>query len=292
MAKNLENSADKKKTSFVEEPEESVDILDGEEDEDVTIPLDFDEEGALFSDDEEDEEETDEEQEEDEEQDSEEEEIDESAQEEEQVQKPVVKTKQKSPAESKIVRLKKESQLKDKAIADLQKKLQDKENSSQLDTLKTDYLTKGYDEDTAAKYAKDDLRIAQIEARQAALDFREQNEEVFARYPQAKANALDIMQRATAARMSAEEICRGLYGKPELPLHEQRAREAAKGNSTRTTRETPDTASASRVSTSLNKNDTLSPDEIKEKRTIERIFNKGQELSVADYKRYTSRKEV
>jgi len=291
MAKNLDNSADKKKNPIFDEPEESPDILDGEE-EDVNFPLDFDDEGAVFSDDEEDEEEPDEDQEEDEEEDSEEEEIDESAQEEEQEEKPVVKTKQKSPAESKIVNLKKENQRLAKEKADLQKQLQDKQSASKLETLKTSYVEQGYDAETAAKYAKDDLRISQIEARQAALDFREQNEEVFARYPLAKANAQDIMQKATASGMTAEQICRGLYGKPELPAHEQRAREAAKGNSTRTVKDTPDTASASRNSGSLNRNDVLSPAEVKEKRALERMFNKGAELTVAEYKKYTSRKEV
>lgn len=290
MAKNLENSADKKKTPFVEEPDESVDILAEEEEDDVSFDEEFDEDGNIISDDLE--EEPEEDQEQDEEADSEEEEIDESAQEEQKKEpKPTVKAKQKSPAESKIVNLKKENQRLAKEKADLEKKLQEKQSSDQLASLKTDYLSKGYDEDTASKYASDDLRIAQIEARQAALDFREQNEEVFAKYPQAKANAMDIMRKSQASGMTAEQICRGLYGKPEAPLHEQRAREAAKGNSTRTVKDTPDTASASRGSESVNYNEGLTSAERQEKKIFERRFNQGKELTVAEYKKYFGKGE-
>lgn len=96
--------------------------------------------------------------------------------------------------------------------ARLRTELQKREESEKTESLTEKYKAQGYDDDVAASMAQKDVRLDRIEARQAILDFKEQNEELLQRYPQARVNVAEIMQKAAAAQMTPEQVCIALYG--------------------------------------------------------------------------------
>jgi hypothetical protein len=132
----------------------------------------------------------------------------------------------------------------------------------------------------------DELRLRQIEERQAVLDFREENEEVFAKYPDAKKDAKLIMQKARAAELTAEQVCVALYGSAGRPEHETRALKAAMGEPTRETRGS-EKAERTKGRSESDENIQLSASDRRLKAELERRFNKGKPITAKEYLQYS-----
>lgn len=193
---------------------------------------------------------------------------------------PVESKKKLSSIEIKLINLKKENQrlaneLKLKSADDSKVNL-----ANELKTLEETFVKEGYDEDTAKRMSANEIRMKQLEEKTAKYDFMEQNEDVFKRYPNAKTDIVKIMNNAKLTGMTPEQICRGLYI-DETPLHEQKAIKAVKGEITDTDRK-PNLNTAR----SSSSNENLNPSEIREKAKLERMFNNGEPLTVADYRKY------
>ena len=140
------------------------------------------------------------------------------------------KSKSLSPAEIKLINLKKENQLLLKKQKELEAKVEQKKADDEIKAITQRFVSGGYNEETAKDLAEFEIRIRKAEQLQERLDFREKNEEVFIKYPQAKADIDLIMRKAKAADMTAEQVCRALYA-DSIPEHEKRALNAVKGAS-------------------------------------------------------------
>ncbi len=298
MEKKLDNSKNGGKESnplgqFVETADSTGMVTDDElQDslEDFDMDFETDEEGNFIttSDDEPDIPEEGEQDGEDDE--SPDDESEEEQDEEEPVQEQVIDKpakKKLTPAEVKLIALKKENQRLAKEKAELEARMQEKQQKQLFQDLTQQFVDQGYDEETAKSKASEELRQRQLEERVELLDFRESNADVLARYPQAKENIRVIMQKAKAADLTAEQVCMALYGKA-IPAYEERALQAAKGNSTREVK-SDNVATATIEAKATESKDRLSPQEQKEKRMLERMFNRGEELTVAEYKKYRRR---
>lgn len=240
----------------------------------------------IFADDDEDEEDSDSPEEEEEDADEEEpdEEPDDEEDESEEPPEPPKKKHKKTPAEIKLVNLIKENKRLQKEKQEIERKAQEKQQEQQTESLTAEYLSQGYDEDTAKKMARDDLRFNQLEERQAVLDFREENADVFSVYPEARTNAADIMRRANAANLTAEQICFALYGEP-VNAKDQRAIQSAQGLPARKVDSTSKLSRASRQAT-IDSSESLSVRDKKFKRYLEKNFNDGKEMTVKEFLKY------
>lgn len=198
---------------------------------------------------------------------------------EEPEQQPKATTKRKlSPAEKKLVELKREN----KRLKEAQRQ---KQETKQAEDLVKSYVDQGYDEDTAKRYAREDMRSSRLEQEIELLRFEKANARVFDIYPDAAENSEDIMRRAKAADMTAEQVCRALYGEA-IPAYEQRALKAARGESVReTTRTTSD-----RVAVPA-KEAAYTARERAFKRELERRFNGGKPLTAEEFARYRRKVE-
>lgn len=214
-------------------------------------------------------------------QDTDNDDADEEPEEEPVVAKP--KQNKLSPADIKVINLKKENAKLAKENAEYQKMINEKLLEKEKVELKKKYEEQGYDEDTAEVYAKSELRMKQLEERQALYDFKEENEDVFKLYPQAKADISTIMRNSKLTGMTAEQICKGMYG--SISDSERRAIESVKGNPTRSTSQN-DRATTSIKSSTASSNDVLSPKDLKYKRILETKFNGGEKMTVAEYRKY------
>lgn len=188
---------------------------------------------------------------------------------------PVQKKKKLSPAEIKLIALDKENRR-------LKKAMKEKSEAKQSSDLVKDYIAQGFDEETAKRYATQDIQTQRLQNEVELLRFERSNAKVFEKYPQAAENTDIIMQKAKAAGMSAEEICRGLYGSPSLE-REDRALRAARGESTRSVE--PARTGAERVAQADN-NKGLSASELAFKRELERRFNGGKAMPVEEFRKY------
>lgn len=120
---------------------------------------------------------------------------------------------------------------------------QRQKEAKQKEELIEKYKGQGYDEDTSNKYANDDLRLARLEERQAIADFRDDNDDILRRYPQAKADILTIMQKQQKnPDFSVEEICEKMY--KVGPDSDRRAIDSVRN---RSQQQSPNRASDSRV---------------------------------------------
>lgn len=191
-------------------------------------------------------------------------------------------SKKLTPAEIKLINLKKELAKVTKRNSELEKLQQQKELDKERVSIKEKYQEKGYDEDTADVYAQNEIRMKQLEERQQIFDFREENEDVFRIYPQAKADAATIMRNSKLTGMSAEQICKGLYG--EVSERETRAINAVKGVSSKQGKD--DMATKAIKSSSAKSEDSLSQKDLKYKKFLEKKFNGGKPITVEEYKKY------
>ena len=192
------------------------------------------------------------------------------------------KGKKLSPQELKIIALKKEKQ-------ELERKLQEKNDSdanarleNERTSIKDKFIKEGWDEDSAKTMTETELRLKRIEEREAITDFKEENESVFARYPQAKTDILTIMKNSKLTGMTAEQICRGLY-QETVPDADKRALDAAMGKSTRETTDTTRVSSALRSNSTPNAN-ALTPSEQRYKRMLEIKFKDGSKMTDDEFR--------
>lgn len=188
---------------------------------------------------------------------------------------PVQKKKKLSPIEIKLIAtIKENKELRRNSIAKVEAK-----KSAEL--VKS-YLAEGHDEDTAKRYASQDIETQRLQTEVELLRFERNNAKVFEKYPQAAERTDDIMRKAKAAGMTAEEVCRGIYGKPVL-AREERAMRAARGESTRVVE--PTGSNATRAATA-DTNKGLSATEIAFKRELERRFNGGKAMDLEEFRKY------
>jgi hypothetical protein len=273
----------------VEEINESeIDIYDPET-EDEFDELDFDEEGNRTA---YDEDEDENEQDNDEDEDSSEEPEDDSDDDDEELEQTAdadeeqetVKGKKKlPPSEIKVINLKKENAKLAREKAELQKQISQRLIDNEKSELKQKYETMGYDEDTAEVYAQNEVRMKQLEERQALMDFKEENEEVFIKYPEAKKDISLIMKNSKLTGMSTEQICRGMYGTANnVPTRDSRAIDSF----SRKAEDKTDRASNAIKNANSQSEVRLSPQEIKYKTLLEKKFNNGEKLSNEEFKKY------
>jgi hypothetical protein len=182
--------------------------------------------------------------------------------------------------EIKLINLKKENQ----ALATKLKQKESADNAIRLEqeqeALKAKFIEEGYDSDTAKNMSATEVRMKQLEEKTAKYDFMEENEDVFKRFPQAKADVIKIMNNSKLTGMTAEQICKGLYN-DETPAYEKKNLKAVKGESE--PKDTKPNLNSARQTTS---NDGLTPREISEKTRLERLFNNGENLSISEYRKY------
>ena len=200
-----------------------------------------------------------------------------------QTETPTAKAKKTlSPAEIAIIELKKENKLKEKRLQELETRIAQQAKAKDDEQGIAKYVADGHDEETAKRLYTDDQRYQRLEERTAILDFREENSEVFAKYPQAKANVKQIMQIVNNSKgfMTAEQVCAGIYGAGK-PEREARAIAAARGDSTRQVDDSGRTLSRAERAGSAAQSQTLDADEIRDKKRLERIMK--QKISDADY---------
>jgi len=144
-------------------------------------------------------------------------------------EQPIKEKKALPPAESKIINLKKELAAKEKRIKELEEAKQQEETEQQKADIVKGFVAKGYDEKSAKAMTETELRLKQLEESQTELLFLKNNTELLKKYPSAKDNVLDIVKKSKLTGMTAEQICRGLYGGSAIPEHEKRATKAVSG---------------------------------------------------------------
>ena len=285
MDKNLENSKDRRPSRpAVAQP---VELDDDFSDVDVE-ELEFDDDGNLVGaddmDDMDDDSIDDAESGEDsmDDDDSSEDQDDEEPDDEEEAppKKPATK-KKLTPADIKVIQLKKEQKKLLKEKQELERKMAAKQNEKAETDLVAKYVAQGFDEDTAKDKASMDIRLKNFEERQTLIDFREENYEVFAKYPKARAYAREIMQAANTGFMSVEEICRTKFG--GRPEREERANAAARGQSTREVADNGQRVSRADRAGTAPTAEGLTAAQRKDKAQLERIFNNGKKMTVQEY---------
>lgn len=188
--------------------------------------------------------------------------------------------KKLSPAEVAIIELKKENKLKEKRLRDLEQKIIDQNKEKEQESGIAKYVAEGHDEETAKRYYADDQRYQELKERTEILDFREENSEVFAKYPQARNNVKQIMQVVKSGLMSAEQVCKGLFGNA-VSDRETRAALAAKGESLYENK--GNTLSRQDRNGSINTQEGLSVEQKREKAQLERLFKLKKPLTVQEY---------
>ena len=256
---------------------------DDDDDGDELLGLDFDEDGNFIESgiatvDNEDEEQSDEQQSDEDEQ----EEAEEIPQEENDDEEVSTTTKNKpTKADIKIINLKKANAELIRKQSELQKQLEEQTFNKQKESLVEKYMSDGYDEETAKDMASDKVKLTEIEKKLELFTFKEENEELFLKFPEAKANLSLIMNNSKLTGMTPEQICKGLYG-TSVPLNEQRATQSAKGQSTRNVN--PNTNVARVVTgTRTNESSSLSQSDLNYKRQLEITFNGGKQLSNEEF---------
>jgi hypothetical protein len=189
--------------------------------------------------------------------------------------KPKIVTSQ-SKEIAKLVELKRENKVLAARLKELDAAEAKKQQEAQVATLTQQYIAKGYDEDVAADTATREVRMSSIEQKLERQDFREANEEIFTQYPQAKKDIDVIMKKCKAAEMTAEEVCRGLYGIE--PAADRRARESFTGSGKAKDSDFK-VANANRTAAKPEGNVGLSPDQAAKKAYYERTFRDGKPMS-------------
>lgn len=272
MAKNLENG--KKNDSGIEEVPMGGSEVDFDESEEFANPK-FDSEGNMIDP-------PDEDQEDDEQDETDLEPEPEAEEVEEEELEPEVSAKKPNKkltnAEIKVINQKKELQRLTTENKRLEDQLQAKQTKDKTEDLKSQFVEQGFDEDTATTMAASELRILKLEERTAVAEFKEENASLFNKYPDAKGNAVDIMKKSKSSGLSPEQVCIALYSKQRIPS-EERAATAAKGLPTREV----DTKTTTSSRNSESDGAALTQAQMKDKKTMERMFNDGQEIPIKEY---------
>ncbi|MFA6977437.1 MAG: hypothetical protein WC194_12070 [Mesotoga sp.] len=261
MDKKLENGKVAESSIVEEVPETPFEMDDMEEfDDDIQV----DEDGNFIIDDDE----PDEDEEEDiEESDDEDIEADEEIESEPEQVKSAKAKRKLSPAEIKLVALKKENQ-------ELKRKMREKQEKKEADNLVAKYVDEGYDEDTAKRYALQDVETNRLKKEVELLRFERENAKVFERYPQAAEQAEEIMEKSKLSGLTVEQVCRAMFTR-DMPDYEKRALKAAKGESVREVNSK--TAGGTQYAEDIR--DTLTREDRAYIRAVEKAINRGKPLS-------------
>jgi len=177
---------------------------------------------------------------------------------------------------ARLIELKRENKAMAARLKELDAAEAKKQQEAQVATLTQQYIAKGYDEDVAADSATRDVRLNSLESKLERQEFREANDEIFTQYPQAKKDIDVIMKKCKAAEMTAEEVCRGLYGVE--PAADRRARESFTGSGKAKDSDFK-VANANRTAAKPEGNVGLSPDQAAKKAYYERTFRDGKPMS-------------
>lgn len=189
-----------------------------------------------------------------------------------------------SKAEIKLIALKRQNKELLQEKVKLEQKFQENAITKERESIKQKLLDQNYDPDVAEKMAADEIRMRSLEEKQAILDFRDSNESLFAKYPQARSEATSIMRNSNATGMTPEQICRGLYGSPK-PANdlEQRAIDAVRGKIKPKQSRTPNTEQSSKAE--------LTSRELQYKSILEKNFLDGEKMSIEEFKEFQSRRK-
>lgn len=189
-----------------------------------------------------------------------------------------------SKAEIKLIALKNENKVLQQEKLKLESQMQEKATAKEKEEIRQSLIDNDYDPDVAEKMAADEIRMRRLEEKQAVLDFRDSNDELFAKYPQARQDVNSIMRNAKATGMTAEQICRGLYGSPQ-PINdvERRAMDAVRGNIKSKETRTPNTQQSRQAE--------LTSRELSHKARLERNFLDGEKMTTEDYRKFINRKK-
>jgi hypothetical protein len=190
-------------------------------------------------------------------------------------------------AKAPVPRIKKENQsLKDRAWklqqenAELKKQLEAKKQADSEDELAKKYLDDGYDEKEAKAKAKSDVKQSTIEQQLEMLMFEKRNRRVLEQYPESDNDLERIMVASKASGMTVEQVCRGLYGDTQDIESERRAVKGIIG--------TDDAKQNASVAKSMRsaippKKSSLTQDQLRAKRLLEKSVNKGKPISDEDF---------
>ena len=189
--------------------------------------------------------------------------------------------KSPTPADIKVINLKKENKALQQQLNDVLKAQQALALEQEKENLRKDYVVQGYDEDTAKTMSANEIRLRQLEEQLNVATFREENSDILALYPEAKANIGSIMRNAKLTGMTVEQICKGLYGTPTINENDRRAIQAVKGQSTR---EVVDNKT-NIIPTATADTTVLTRAQQTEKAYLERL-NHGK-LTMEEYKKYS-----
>ncbi len=204
--------------------------------------------------------------------------------EEDEEPKPKSKKRKLSPADIKVIELKKERQRWLQEKQELEAKVNQKNQQQEEEDAVSKYIAQGEDEESARKLAATDLRFKSLEQRQERLDFREANEEVFVKYPNAKQEVDRIMRAVKASGMTAEQVCRGLYGGSSTPDRDLRARASANGEYSRDVNPNAGRLSNAQRTATAVESAGLTAEERRHKTRLERIFNGGKRMSDKEFR--------
>lgn len=134
-----------------------------------------------------------------------------------------------SKEQSAIVKLKRElKEYKDK-LAQAEEARTAQQSETTKEKIAKSYKDRGYDDESAMLMAERDYKLEAMEHKFAKFEFQSTNADVLAKYPQASANIDKIMKNAKATGMTAEQICRGMFGQESESPERKRAVDAVTG---------------------------------------------------------------
>ena len=198
---------------------------------------------------------------------------DEEAEEPTQVEQP----KPKSKEQRKIQALKNEAKRLQTEKAELQRKLEEKSQNDNETALAKKYTDEGYDEREAKSKAKADVRQESIEKQLELLMFEKKNRRILDIYPDADADLDRIMLASKSSGMTVEQVCRGLYGDSKDLESERRMAKAITGTSTGDSKQNT-TVSKSLRTAEPPKKSSLTQDQLRAKRILEKTVNRGKPI--------------
>lgn len=210
------------------------------------------------------------------EEDPDEEELDEPQEEE---IKPV-KKKPSNKEQAKIVELKRELKEERERRVKAEAVSQATAHAEALENLVSKYTGEGYDEDTAKRYATQDIKMQQIERQLAISNFKAENAELFGMYPEAKQDVDKILRTMDTTGWTAKQVCRGLYEEVSNPVKD-RAKKAVSG----TLERKPANNSVSNATRTSGSTSAIALTQAQKtaKKNFERMFPNLGELSAKDY---------
>lgn len=186
-------------------------------------------------------------------------------------------TKTLSKEEKAILSLKKELKLAKLLLKEKDTEAQKVESVQRKANVIQSYKDKGYDDDTAALYANNELKLVAMEEKLAMTEFKEENAEVLRKYPDAKTEIRWLMDAVQKTGLSAEQILRGKYG-DTLNKADRRADDAMRGMIDDSIE---DVASSAIRSATRATSEVLSESDRRNKSMIEKIS--GVKISTKEY---------